>query len=922
IVAIHDVGQHDDHHYFSMDFVEGKSLGDLVREHPLAPKEAARCVKAVAEAIQFAHTRGVLHRDLKPSNIMLGTDGAPRVTDFGLAKMLVEDSELTLTGAVLGSPGYMPPEQAQGHAEQIGVRSDVYALGGILYEALTGHPPFRAATPLETLKLVSEQEPVPPRTLNPRLPRDLDTICLKCLEKSPGRRYATAQELADELGRYLADQPIRARPTGPAEKLWRWCRRQPGLAVSLGFSLVLLSALTAVSLTTAARLQRQSAQTIAAKREAEEKLWASYLSQARAGRLSALAGRRGESLAAVTAAARWKPSLELRNEAIACLALSDIGDTHAWRGYSNGQARGLVVWDRDLARCALQRQLGILTVMRASDYAVLGEFRLSRTSIRFGQFSPDGNYLAANASDGRAQVWSLNPQVPFVKPSLPPVPNHPNLLAFHPHQGCLAVAGQDQKLHFFNLTNGLEMAAVPLESAPVGIAFAPSGDTLAVAAAQEITRWSWPALERLKGFKHGARLTCIAWHPDGRRLAAGDANGGLLGWDTKLDVYITLPAHGGQTVSQLAFHPQGDIMVSHGWDGLSRFWDTASARQLFATATGLATKFDRAGHRLAFHREPSGFGTWDFIRSESFQLHSTTLQPSGVDFSPNGRWLAYTDSTGWYLVDLATGQELAFVSLPTARSPVFHPDGQSLVVLTLDAVLRWTIRATNDRAAPEIGSGATLLSLPGHDLQRVSISQDGTRLAFAGQRGSFVLDWDHPASPITLARGRPQSHVAISPDSRWIVTTTHNGMGAALWNIEGQFNRLLLTNENSIAAFSTDGRTLVTTSSRDYCLWDTSTWQVRRRVPLDLGSAVAGVIAFSPDGRLLAVAANRREIKLLHPQTGDELATLTAPDPQNLARLVFSPDSARLVATTVGRSIQIWKLSILRRQLAELGLDW
>jgi len=623
-----------------------------------------------------------------------------------------------------------------------------------------------------------------------------------------------------------------------------------------------------------------------------------------------------------------KPSLELRNEAIASLALSDIGDARMWQGPTEGQPHGLVVWDRDLERCAVQWQPGVLTLMRAADWTHLGEYRVSRASVRFGQFSPNGDYLVANAADGRAQIWALNQRAPLGKPALPLVPNQPNLLAFHPQGGWLAIGGQDQKIHFFNLTNGLEAASVPLESAPgvgsVGIAFSPRGDCLAAAAGAEILRWSWPALERLKEFKHGARLTCIAWHPDSRRLVAGDANGGLLGWDTTLDFYLTLPAHG-QTVSQIAFHPQGDIMASHGWDGLTRFWDTASARQLFATATGLATQFDRTGRHLSFHREPSGFGTWPFIRSDCYQILSTVLHPSGVDLSPNGRWMVYTDPTGWYVFDLATDRELAFVSLPGARSPVFHPDGRNLVVLTLDAVMRWSLESvvsTNGSEVLQIGQATTMLATPGQDLQRVAFSKDGNMLAVAGQRGSFLLDLNDSSPIVNLARGTPQSHVTISPDSRLIVTTTHNGIGAALWNSNGRLERMLLTNENSIAAFSTDGGTLVTTSSRDYCLWDTATWQVRRRVPVDLGSAVAGMIAFSPDGRLLAVAANRREIKLLHPQSGDELATLTAPDPQNLARLIFSPDSTRLVATAVGRSIQVWKLSILRSELAGLGLDW
>jgi hypothetical protein len=240
IVAVHEVGVHQGQHFFSMDFVEGQNLAQLVGNRPLPAHAAARYVKLIAEAIRYAHQQGILHRDLKPSNVLIdaATD-QPRLTDFGLAKRLDGESSITLTGQVLGSPNFMPPEQASGNRGKVGRHSDVYGLGAILFYTLTARAPFQGATLETTIHEVLNAEPLSPRTLNPSVRRDLETICLKCLEKEPSRRYQTAMELADELERFLKDEPIQALPVGRGERAWRWCRRKPALAGSLAAILVL-----------------------------------------------------------------------------------------------------------------------------------------------------------------------------------------------------------------------------------------------------------------------------------------------------------------------------------------------------------------------------------------------------------------------------------------------------------------------------------------------------------------------------------------------------------------------------------------------------------------------------------------------------------------------------------------------------------
>jgi tRNA A-37 threonylcarbamoyl transferase component Bud32 len=264
IVPVFAVGEHAGEHYYVMGLVEGGSLSRRIRERPLPPREAAAVVQRVAEAVDYAHGRGIIHRDLKPGNILLDKDGQPKVADFGLAKIVRDDSQLTVAGQVLGTPAYMPPEQAAGNSREVGPAADIYSLGGILYCALTGRPPFQAASSAETLKQVLEQEPVSPRQLNRAVNRDLETICLKCLQKEPRRRYRSANEMAEDLGHWLAGEPIKARPVTRPERLWRWCRRNPAMACLAGgllLSLVLgvvISSYFAVQATHEARREQEA----------------------------------------------------------------------------------------------------------------------------------------------------------------------------------------------------------------------------------------------------------------------------------------------------------------------------------------------------------------------------------------------------------------------------------------------------------------------------------------------------------------------------------------------------------------------------------------------------------------------------------------------------------------------------------------
>ena len=242
IVQIYSIGEAGGLPFFELEYLPGGGLDKRLDGTPWVPERAASLVEILARAMAEAHRLGIVHRDLKPANVLLAADGTPKITDFGLAKAVGSESDLTQSNAIMGSPSYMAPEQAGGYTKQAGPAADIYAMGAVLYELLTGRPPFRGATLLETIEQVKITEPVSPSRLVPKLPRDIETICLKCLEKNPARRYEDALALAEDLKRFKADEPILARPIGKAERAWRWCRRNRLVAgLAGGIALAMLS---------------------------------------------------------------------------------------------------------------------------------------------------------------------------------------------------------------------------------------------------------------------------------------------------------------------------------------------------------------------------------------------------------------------------------------------------------------------------------------------------------------------------------------------------------------------------------------------------------------------------------------------------------------------------------------------------------
>jgi tetratricopeptide (TPR) repeat protein len=414
IVQIYEVGEHGGLPYFSLEFCGGGSLAHKMAGTPLVPQEAAALVEKLAHAMQAAHDRGVIHRDLKPANVLLAEDGTPKITDFGLAKKLDEAGQ-THTGVVIGTPSYMAPEQAEGKSKQLGPACDVYALGALLYDCLTGRPPFRAATSLDTLLQVVGQEPVPPSQLNAKVPRDLETICLKCLHKEPGKRYDTALELAKDLRRFQQGEPIVARPVGSVERAVKWVRRRPGAAALYAALLVGLMVVLAATLWYQA--QQATATAEAAQRTATTaegiRLRLDQAGQTRAQLHDALR-RRGGVQELLNQPARWQAQIHVARDQ---WQLAHDLAARAERAVDPALATALQELEKDLQRDEADYSLALRLEKIRLDKAIWIEGKFSGDQAR-REYPLAFKDAGLSFEAGRAQATAASIQESVIKEQL------------------------------------------------------------------------------------------------------------------------------------------------------------------------------------------------------------------------------------------------------------------------------------------------------------------------------------------------------------------------------------------------------------------------------------------------------------------------------------------------------------------------
>jgi serine/threonine protein kinase/WD40 repeat protein len=969
IVQIYDYGEHDGMPYLALELIEGGPLSASSSGKARNPRDAAEIVVTLARAVQFAHEQGIVHRDLKPANILLrksevggqksevasrksevgrGTaqtssdlrpptsDLCPKIADFGLAKVFREGEEShTQTGTIVGTPCYMAPEQARGQSPLVGPATDVYALGAILYELLTGQPPFKAATAIETLHLVLTTEAVSPARHQPRLPRDLVTIVTRCLHKEPRLRYGTAAELADDLDRFLSDRPVRARRTSVVERGWRWCRRNPAVALLFTSVAVLLVAVAAVSSISSIRLSAQLQRTQqaedaqrTAKQTAQHRLWDAYLAEISAQTAGRHLGRRFAALETSERASALldqigrtpERELELRSATIAALALPDL------RLLRRIDARG--TWDLD---CALAANRYVIASGDELSVCDLDGRELVHIEHRWSEPAPvisrDGRYVGVSDL-ACAKIWRIDGELA----ELIWEEAGASRLDLAPDCRHAAVVGADRLMHWLDLTTGQKVRQLGRGPGQSAFCFHESSRRIAVMGDRGIQIIDWETGETLAELPASPaapfEFSNLAWHPGGEFIATSYDDEGVMLWHVSSGRRILAFPHMG--IVRVCFVGSGDYLLTvNVWDARLRMWHTGTGQEVLSDPTfpSFRSEMMPDGRQLLLAGNAEGVTLWEVESAQACTSLPHRLTPSmgwrtHTSISPDGRWLLVSASRGLELWDLTTAQLAGWLESGPAYG-VFASDG-SIVARFASGVFRWPLHrppsASGDWARfgpPEKLYGTTT------EL-KFAMSPDAGKLVVRTSAGWRTISPAMPEIPMPIAAEVDPRTVAISKDARWLALGSWNGHGVTVFSPStGERVAHLTTGPHAFQVFSPDSRWLATTPD-GVRVWSVPDWKsvAELRARGDTASELG--IAFSPDSSVLAVSQPTGATRLVDPATGADWAVLNHPDKNAGLYLAFSRDQSKLVTAPPheNMAVSVWNLVALREELDRRGLDW
>ncbi len=947
IARVHETVEVDGAPAIVTELVAGSSLADRLASgwRPDA-RASALLVTQVADALQHAHEQGVVHRDVKPHNVVVETrTGRPVLVDFGLARDAAADS-LTMDGHVLGTPAYMSPEQARGDGRAADARTDVHACGALLYELLTARPPFPPGPGL--LERVVHDEPVAPRRLDPTIPRDLETITLRALAKSPAARYPSARALAEDLERFLRREPIRARPVSLAGRAWRWARREPvvaGGALAIVALLAVLALLSTRAARTIARERDVAIEALERARAAESQrdleAFESRMSEAEARAASPAAGRRFAALEAIDEARKLLPRLGVREDRVprmrsvlaSALCRTDLQPRPRWLLPPGSEA---VAFSEDGRFLARSDALGTLSVRDAGDVEVASLASGEGPAMHLA-FSPDARFLLSEHGPAKRGsvllAWDVasGRRMAELRPAPPSevwARDSSGVLVGLPGGGAgflalpsgalrelglvgapIAVAS-DGRIVLRDASDGRRLTVVRAARPPVGGPFAHLGGV-----EMERDVWSAALPERLADRVLVSQGTGLAW--------VDLASGRSLSMTSGHDSFVTT----------VVLSEDGRHAASHAWDGVTRTWNLATGHELASCLNAVRGSphhaFTPSGSLLG-HADGRAAGPFEAaldVPVRTFDLaRALGGVPGRATLSPDGRWLATWAEPG------RIGREVAVLAVSDGRvvtrlreesraDVAFVGDGSALVTSGDSGILARPIASDGS-----VGEARIVLPQPCEDM---AVSADGRRVAAVLARSGELVVADLADGRVVtrFLPARRAFTVALAPAGDVVALGTWHAKRGACHAVDD--GRLLFepaSGSSFSVAFSEVDGSLVVDGGDELRLLDPRTGDVRAGLPLGGGFDVPALPAVSRDGRILAVPDRRRQgaVRLLDAETLRDLLVLEVPDSRTENVLWCALDAAgrTLAAGTVTGQLATWDLTRLRADLRERDLDW